>query len=133
MKNFALISFVFLLIACGGDSLSSHSKQLADVYYNKDTITINYGKRSIKLHAKDGKYYTEDDCLFLSNSNDSIIMIQGSLGATFYVIKKDTKNNLYMTLCYYANNNRAVLVSQFCYDKNYNIKGIKYETTLEFY
>lgn len=125
MKKNILFLFAFIIIACNCKSYHSHSKGSADINYKKDTIIISFEDSKETYVAKDGKFFTEDGYLFLSNSDDTIIVVKTGILPILYKIKADSINNSYITACYIVNNNdSAVLLSQYFYDKNYKIKKI---------
>lgn len=125
---------VFAIIACDGGTLRHHINKNVDICYKSDSIIINIDESIVTLIEKDGNYYTDDDILFLSTSKDTTIILGNGFGTSIYAIKPDTINGYYSTSCYFANNNdSAALISQYCYDKNYKIKGIKVITTIEYY
>lgn len=124
-----VLVFMVLLTACQSKQFNNHLADKLDVSYCGDSIIVN-GEEPLKLIAKEGQYVTCDGKLFLSNSKDTTFIVQNYM----CTIKHDSDRNVNMTLCYrIVSNDSAILLSQFVYDNDYRIKGLRIGTMVEYY
>lgn len=132
MKNLFFCAVAIILIACNPDKFSPHSYESLKVAYSNDSIIIHEDDIYLKLIEKEGKYYTEEGKLFLSTSNDTTVVC--NKWDIIYVIKCVPNKDTYITSCYQVKGqNDAILLSEYCYDSCFHIKGIKINTGIEYY
>lgn len=123
---------MLLLFACGKTNFKARTDLQYKVRYTSDSIIINDNTSNLKLHAKNGNYYTEDGDLFLTNYMDTIIVFRDV--NNIWVIKRVLDKELYTNSCFHVKQDgQAILLVEYIYDFNYRIKGIKRLTTIEYY
>lgn len=118
-------------MACDNTILKPNLGTQCEIHYVNDSIIINHNDSKLRLHLIDGNYYTEEGHLFLSNSVDTVIIFREV--SNIWIIKSVSDKQQFSNSCYHIKpNGEAILIEEYSYDNNYNIKGIRTLTTIEY-
>lgn len=130
-----MVLLYLFIIACHNNYLQSHTDKKLQISYNKDTIVVIDDEYKFSLVPRNGEYYTLEGNIFLSNKKDTTYVDSKGVGlGTLVVIDGNFTEDVFTTSLYIINTkDSATLLSRYYYDRDYKIKTVELNTTIEYY